>query len=81
MNTRTVRILTGAVVGAQADRMVARAVPGQFQANSDMIVIAALAVYLMWGARPHGTLGDIVDGAAIGVVATTATRVVTLPVG
>ncbi len=81
LNSRATRMLAGAIVGVQMESRVRGVVPAQFAGSSDMILLAAMAVYLMWTGRPQaGGLGDFLDGVAIGIAGVTATRVIPLPV-
>ena len=77
---KPVRMLGGAVVGVQLQSRARAAVPSQFQAQGDLVLLAAVALYLMWSGRPSdGAMGDVLDGMAIGIGSVTASNVLPLP--
>jgi len=81
MGTEVVRIGVGAIVGVQVAGVAVGAVPRAYAGSSSMIVLALAALYLMWGGRVKGPMGDVVDGVAIGIAAMVASSIVRLPVG
>ncbi len=80
MGTSVLRIGLGAIIGVQASGLARKVIPASLANSSNMIVLILAAVYLMWGGRPQGEAGDVVDGIAIGIASITAAAVVKLPI-
>ena len=75
-----VRTAIGVTVGIQFSESAKRLVPAQAGDQSDLVVMLASAFYLMWGGRPSaGMTGDVLDGIAIGLAASSAQNLVKLP--
>ena len=80
LNTKPVRMLVGAIIGAQMEATVAGSIPSGLGTQKDFVLLLGVVGYLAWGGRPSdGALGDVLDGIAVGIGAVTAERIVNIP--
>ena len=80
LNTKVIRMLVGALIGVQVQQRVRGAVPTALETQGDLVLLAGIVGYLAWSGRPSdGALGDVLDGIAVGIGATTASALVPLP--
>lgn len=80
LNSKPVHLLAGAVIGIQAEKTVSGViVPSQFAAQKDLLVAGGVLFFLMWSGRPGGMVGNVLEGAAIGVGAVAISRRVRVP--
>lgn len=79
MGTEVLRIGVGAFVGIQLAPRVIKMVPSTYKSSAGFLVLAAAVLYLVYGKRPRGGLGDILDGVVIGIGASVAASMIKLP--
>ena len=64
----TIQMAIGAALGVAFGSRIINVIPAQFRSSQYAIPALAL-VYLAWTGRPRGTMGNIIDGAVIGIAA------------